>query len=140
MVGKRPNNPERGLIALCKAAGYRQGQAIPTGARWNRRSIKRAKLGTGDFFANCVWGPFRIPGERPRPFEMDIAFPYGGAGVDIEVDGLVYHSGYGKERDQARDAALKAAGWVVVRITTDQLYRVFIPLLNKMRKQKGATN
>lgn len=52
-----------------------------------------------------------LPGRRVRP---DIVFP--AARVAIEVDGRSAHERH-FVRDRRRDAALSAAGWVVVRVT-----------------------
>jgi hypothetical protein len=136
MVGRRPNHPESAMITLVKCLGYREGKIAKTFVRWNRRSLKRAALGTGDFYANCVWGPF--PGRRGG-IEMDLAFPNAtqSGGVDFEIDGFVYHSGFDKDRDTERDAVLKDARWIVVRVTTDQVYRIFVPMINQFQRQRG---
>lgn len=126
MVGRRPNHPESAMIALIKACGYQEGKVNKTYVKWNRRSLKRARLGTGDFYPNCIWGPFKGGG----PFEMDIAFP--DDKLDLEINGVAFHGvdGLRKLRDEKRDAVLRLAGWTVVRITTTQVYNVFVPLLN----------
>ncbi len=126
MVGKRPNHPEHVMIMLMKKLGFKEGIFLKTYVKWNNRSLKRACPGTGDFFSNCVWGPFK--GNR-SPYEMDIAFP--DDKLDLEVDGYVYHVGYGQERDQKRDEVLKSNGWTVIRIPSTLIYRIFVPCLNK---------
>lgn len=128
MVGRRPNHPETAMIALIKKCGYREGKANKTYVKWNRRSLKRAALGTGDFYPNCIWGPY--PG-RKGGIEMDLAFPNIKelGGIDFEIDGANYHRDV--EKDRIRDEVLRNAGWVVVRITDTQVYRLFVPLLNK---------
>jgi len=134
MVGRRPNHAESALVALIKRLRYKEGKYLKTGVRWHRRSLKRADKGTGDFYANCVWGPFRGADGRVHPYEMDVAFPYGEAGVDFEVDGIVFHSGEKVERDRVRDETLKAHGWTVCRITTEQVYHDLVPLLNRINR------
>jgi hypothetical protein len=126
MVGRRPNHPESAMIALIKRCGFKEGETNKTYVKWNRRSLKRARLGTGDFYANCIWGPFKGGG----PYELDIAFPDGK--LDLEIDGAAFHEvdGLRKLRDEKRDAVLRCAGWTVVRVTDAQVYRVFVPLLN----------
>jgi hypothetical protein len=120
------------MIALIKKCGYREGKVNKTYVKWNRRSLKRAKPNTGDFYPNCIWGPFKGGG----PCEMDLSFPnqegskgFLPGGVDFEVDGINYHRD--KEKDAKRDMVLKANGWTVVRIPDALIYRVFVPLLNK---------
>lgn len=137
MVGKRPNHAESAFIALAKACGYREGKVTKTYVKWNRRGLKRASKGTGDFYANCVWGPFKtVEGIQGRgPYEMDLAFPE--SKLDIEVDGNNYHITPDQQaRDQNRDKMLKANGWTVCRITAEQVYRVFAPLLSPGRLKK----
>ena len=51
---------------------------------------------------------------------MDIALE--SAKLNIEYDGLFWHAKRTNE-DQARDLALQAAGWKVLRITSDELKR-----------------
>jgi len=127
LVGKRPNHPESLMIALSKACGYKEGKVNKTYVKWNRRSLKRAKLGTGDFYSNCIWGPFKGGG----PTEMDLAFPYvtEPGGIDFEIDGKAWHQD--TEKDMNRDEVLKSNGWIVVRIPDTILYRVFAPLLDQ---------
>ena len=132
MVGKRPNNAEKGMIMLMKCLGFKQGDIKKTGVIWNKRSIKRANLGSGDFFNNCVWGSFKNPHGEKRMFEMDIAFP--DSFLDIEIDGSEYHMDYYKDKE--RDKILKYNGWSVIRINTDCVYSVFIPMLNDYIKKR----
>jgi hypothetical protein len=125
MVGRRPNHPESAMIALMRKLHYKQGKIKKVG-RWNRRLLKRPLLGTGDFYANCIWGPFRGGG----PYEMDIAFP--DSKLDVEIDGTKFHKSIEQlTKDKIRDSVLKLSGWTVIRITDTQVYRVFVPLLNK---------
>jgi hypothetical protein len=126
MVGKTPNHAEKAIIVLIKYLGYKQGDIKKTGVRWNKRSIKRAFLDTGDFYSNCVWGSFKNPNGKPRLFEMDIAFP--NSRWDIEIDLDLFHN---VEKDKERDMILKYNGWIVTRITIDCVYSVFVPMLNE---------
>lgn len=135
MVGRRPNHPESAMIALIKRLGYREGKVIKTYIKWNRRSLKRAKLGTGDFYSNCIWGPFRGGG----PVEMDLAFPNitKSGGIDFEIDGANFHRD--EKKDTKRDLVLKANGWSVVRITDTQVYQTFMPILTVLMKGRGVS-
>ncbi len=55
-----------------------------------------------------------------RAYELDCAWPH--ARVAVELDGHAYHSTRAAfERDRARDRALQAAGWRVIRVTWRQL-------------------
>ena len=57
-----------------------------------------------------------------RVFEVDFAYPE--LRIVIEVDGWQHHGRRDAfERDRARDAALVAAGWVVLRFTWLQVTR-----------------
>jgi very-short-patch-repair endonuclease len=59
---------------------------------------------------------------RIRGFEVDFAIDAGR--VIVECDGWDAHHRRGQfERDRARDAALSAAGWVVLRFTWSQITR-----------------
>ncbi len=52
---------------------------------------------------------------------LDVAYPE--EMVDVELDGSRYHSGGdSRERDMRRDAALVAAGWLVVRFSHRRLH------------------
>ena len=137
MVGRRPNHPEGCMLTLMHRLKFKEGKYQKTYIQWNRRSLKRAVYGTGDFYANCVWGPFKtVEGIQGRgPYEMDLAFPE--SKLDIEVDGNNYHITPDQQaRDQNRDKMLKANGWTVCRITAEQVYRVFAPLLSPGRLKK----
>lgn len=125
MVGRRPNHAEKVMIMLIKYLGYKQGDIKKTGVIWNKRSIKRAFLGTGDFYSNCVWGTFKNPKGKPKLFEMDIAFP--DSKWNIEFDLPLFHN---EEKDSERDMILKYNDWLVTRITIDCVYGVFVPMLN----------
>lgn len=58
--------------------------------------------------------------ERLGPFTVD--FLWRAERLIVEIDGYEFHRGRGTfESDRARDAALKAAGWEVVRFTWIQL-------------------
>jgi hypothetical protein len=141
MVGKRPNHAESALIALAKACGYREGKVTKTYVKWKKRSLKRAAKGTGDFYANCVWGPFKGGG----PYELDLVFPNImedgslAGGVDFEIDGAHWHKEPEQiEKDAKRDATLRANGWVIVRIPDTILYSKLVPLLNTNLKGCGG--
>lgn len=121
MVGNRPNHPEKAMIKLLKQQGFKEGKTKKTYVKWKKRSLKRQIPETGDFYSNCIWGPFKGSG----PVEMDISFPE--SKLDLEIDGSTFHRE--QERDAKRDAALRGNGWTVIRITDYQVYRVFVPLL-----------
>jgi hypothetical protein len=132
-----------------KACGYREGKYTNTYVHWNRRRLKRAALPPFEgesqlgkrsprlFYANCVWGTFK---GAKHPYEMDVAFPNVTCpgGVDFEIDGYLYHNEANRERDAERDAVLRANDWVVVRIPTERLYHVFVPLLNRLNRGSGG--
>jgi very-short-patch-repair endonuclease len=60
--------------------------------------------------------------QRVHGFEVDFRWPE--AALVVEVDGFAFHSTRAAfERDHARDARLKAAGFEVLRITWRQLER-----------------
>jgi hypothetical protein len=128
MVGKRPNHAESALIALAKVCGYKEGKVTKTYVKWKKRSLKRAARETGDFYANCMWGPFKGGG----PYELDLVFlNLEDKGVDFEIDGAHWHKEPEQiERDAKRDDVLRANGWVVVRIPDTLLYSKLVPLLN----------
>ena len=133
MVGRRPNHAESALIALVKACGFREGGVSKTYVRWKKRSLKRANLDTDAsrfrFYPNCVWGPFKGGG----PYEMDLAFPniIESGGIDFEIDGVNWHKEREQiEKDEKRDAVLRANGWQVIRIKDTLLYSKLVPLLN----------
>ena len=130
MTGRRPNHPELAMIVLIKKLGYREGKYKKIYIKWNKRSLKRRKIfDAGDFYANAVWGPFKGGG----PYEMDLAFP--NDKLDIEIDGVAWHNGLKQLKDEVRDSVLRNAGWTVTRITDEQVYRVFVPLINKVNKK-----
>lgn len=53
-------------------------------------------------------------------YELDIAVIRNGSKIDIEVDGIHHldEAGKSRRRDIARDKALEASGWTVIRIPT----------------------
>jgi very-short-patch-repair endonuclease len=58
--------------------------------------------------------------ERVEGFEVDVHWPE--AKVVVELDGFAFHAGRDAfERDRARDSALQAAGWRIIRVTHRRL-------------------
>jgi very-short-patch-repair endonuclease len=58
--------------------------------------------------------------ERVEGFEVDFHWP--GARLIVELDGYAFHSDREAfERDRARDSALQAAGWRIIRVTYRRL-------------------
>jgi very-short-patch-repair endonuclease len=55
------------------------------------------------------------------PYRLDFALP--AARVDIEADGWVHTARDTRARDRERDRTLKAWGWTVVRVSTDEEIR-----------------
>jgi very-short-patch-repair endonuclease len=61
----------------------------------------------------CRWHWVKLPGGRVR---LDFAWP--DLKVNVEADSRLWHtSPSDRRRDAARDARLRAAGWIVVRVT-----------------------
>jgi very-short-patch-repair endonuclease len=109
---------------LARAGSGRKGAALLTALvddRTGRASTSRSK------YERILRRLIRAA-ELPQP-EMNL--PLHGLKVDcmwrelrlvVEVDGYRYHGSRAKfESDRRRDAILKAAGWVVVRVTPRQL-------------------
>lgn len=126
--GRRPTNPEKMMIMLMQKIRYKKGKVKKVGLYYNK-GLYRPIDHTGDFYANCVFGPFNDGGRKIGPYEMDIAFPEWK--VDIEIDGIFHDAPDARERDKVRDYLLKSIGWTVVRIPQEAIYRIFVPELNK---------
>jgi len=126
--GKQPTHPENIMIKLMQKIGYRKGLVQKVGYYFGR-GVYRAIANTGDFYATCVWGPFKDSHRKVGPYEMDISFP--NWKVDIEIDGPLHKQPDARERDRVRDWRLRDAGWYVVRIPAEAVYRIFAPELDK---------
>ena len=126
--GKQASHPEGIMIKLIQKIGYKKGLVQKIGYYYGR-GLYRAIINTGDFYATCVWGPFKTSHHKTGPYEMDICFPE--SKLDIEIDGPFHKSPDARERDRLRDRRLRDIGWTVLRISTEVVYRIFAPELNK---------
>lgn len=80
--------------------------------------------------------------DRGRLIEADCLWPH--AALVAELDGhATHHTRHAFERDRARDRALQAAGWRVVRITWRQLHADPPELARELRglvgRSRGST-
>ena len=62
-----------------------------------------------------------IPGHQVAGHRCDLAIMAGNKLIDIECDGQAFHTDLA--RDEARDAALKAMGWKVIRFSGREISR-----------------
>ena len=60
-------------------------------------------------------------GRTMGAYRLDLAVETGAARLDVECDGAAFH--VDRERDAARDRALEAAGWAVLRFSGRQISR-----------------
>ena len=126
--GRRQSDPEKIMVRLVQKIGYKKGNVIKIGEYYNKglyRSVKHS----GDFYSNCVFGPFNDFGRKIGPYEMDICFPQ--SKLDIEIDGWHHNEPDWTEKDKVRDYLLRSIGWYVIRIPTDVVNDVFYKELVK---------
>ncbi len=126
--GRRQSDPERIMVGLMRKMGYKKGKVIKIGEYYNK-GLYRSVRDSGDFYSNCVFGPYNDFGRKIGPYEMDICFP--GSKLDIEIDGRHHYEPDWNEKDKIRDYLLKSIGWYVIRIPIDAVYTIFLPELKK---------
>lgn len=126
--GRRQSSPERIMTALIQKMGYKKGKVFKIGTYY-KKGLYRAVNNSGDYYTNCVFGPFNDFGRKIGPYEMDICFPE--SKLDIEIDGNHHFQPDWIERDKVRDYLLRSIGWYVVRIPVDVVNDVFYKQIMK---------
>jgi hypothetical protein len=135
MYIKPPTVTESLMSDSLKLLGYKQGyERVEENVRllkhYYKNDILRAVPDTGDFFVNCVWGPYGSIGA----YEMDIAFEK--TKLDVEIDGSAHYY----ENDPSlklvqdhRDYQLKRVGWTILRVPAWFVYVFHNRLLEELR-------
>jgi very-short-patch-repair endonuclease len=79
---------------------------------------------------------FKIPkAGKGRSFRIDIALP--SLKLAIEVDGLSHAKRAEREKDLRKEAALKDAGWILLRFRNEQILSDLLFVLAQIRRAVG---
>lgn len=120
--GRRPTIPEKIILDYIAKLGYKKGKVKRFGMQYGR-GLYRPIKNTGDYYANCIWGPFSDFGRKIGPYEMDVCFP--DSKLDVEIDGIHHTQPDRIEFDKVRDHLLRSIDWYVVRMPTPIIYDAF---------------